>query len=197
MARKKKVVTEEPKTKSGLAIGYSGNIKLSLRSGKTVISTKVYNNHGGLELFKFLGYCLAGAYTAADPVRPIKVGLYYNTASTPSTAKIDTGMSSASILVTTNTAATIEEVAETATDSAVCKVTLHFVIPKIYITGSAFNQVVLYGADVVNTAAVMNGTYSAIFNLTANGDNWATVDTASWADNYNLVLEWEMSLKND
>ena len=79
MARKKKtkvapatpVAPEQP-----LNLGYSGKIKLSIKSGKTTIATRNYTNHGTTELFRFLCLCLAGQYRAADTIRPTKIKLF-------------------------------------------------------------------------------------------------------------------------
>ena len=94
------------------------------------------------------------------------------------------------MLVSNNTAAKIIE------DRAneVCKVVFHFLVPKIYITGDGFNQIILYGANI-NNADSGKSSYSAIFNLTS-GDEWAGINTNEWADNFNLVIEWEMTLSN-
>ena len=75
MARKKKKTVENKPVQS---IGYSGRIKLALRSGRTVILTKTYNNNGFSPLFEFLSYCLAGQYSAANEIRPSRIMLWYS-----------------------------------------------------------------------------------------------------------------------
>ena len=193
MGRKKKtqpVEQEQSAVKSNLSIGYTGKVKLVLKAGKTTIQTKTFNNHGGFALFRFLCFCLAGQYSIAENSRPLSVGLYNNTADTPAAATLDTAQPS-SLLVSNNTAARIIE----DKTNEVCKVVFHFLIPKIYITNTKkFNQIILYGADISDASTGKNN-YSAIFNLTS-GNSWAEVDTAQWADNFNLVIEWEMTLSN-
>lgn len=191
MGRKKKTQVEElkPAVQSNLSIGYAGKVKLALRIGKTTVQTKTYTNHGGFALFRFLCFCLAGQYSIAEQSRPISVGLYKNTAETPAHATLDKS-GSVSLLVSNNTAAKIIEDREGET----CKVVFHFLIPKIYITGSEFNQIFLYGMNIDNASSGKEN-YSAIFNLTY-GDQWDTIDTSQWADNFNLALEWEMTLSN-
>lgn len=177
MARKKKKTVENKPVQS---IGYSGRIKLALRSGRTVILTKTYNNNGFSPLFEFLSYCLAGQYSAANEIRPSKIMLW-NSSGDPTACNLDSS-AQASGFISNNTAATISKTKDTTI--------FHFLIPKIYITNQQFNQIALYG----NTISDKKNP-SALFNLVSNG-SWEGINISEWADNFNLVVEWEMTVSN-
>ena len=51
-------------------IGYSGKIKVSIKSNNTTIKTQEYKNNGSVELFNFLAACLSGNYVDVESIRP-------------------------------------------------------------------------------------------------------------------------------
>ena len=56
---------------------YTGKVKVSIKKGDKVYSTKTYKNAGRWPLFKFFDYALRGEYTQADFYRPKVVNLFY------------------------------------------------------------------------------------------------------------------------
>jgi hypothetical protein len=169
MARRKKATVVEPvaEVKPVMpTIGYSGKVTVAVRAGKTVISKHTYKNNGGLALFKFLTACIAGEYRAAEVNRPLKIGLYDSDLPRPVDGDVPSITKSVSILISVNTDSTIESGADYS------KVTLHFLIPKTYITSdnAVIKQMVLFPAQATSADPASPAGYCAVFNLTNDND---------------------------
>lgn len=80
MARKSKKIkadisnVPEIATSQKDSLTYQGKVLFQVLHGNKVISTKQYSNNGLPDLFKFIGFALAGSYYAS--LRPCKVALY-------------------------------------------------------------------------------------------------------------------------
>lgn len=55
-------------------IGYKGNVKISIKSGKVVLAKKEIHNAGTVNLFKFLAECLKGEFNYSSV--PCKIVLF-------------------------------------------------------------------------------------------------------------------------
>ena len=176
---------------------YNGHLRVSLLAGKQLISNYEYKNAGTKLLFRFLCECLRGSYTTADKYRPTKIRLFYNSQAYPTSEGTDVRPETTaprSMFVPLNTVPDIYEAEEQGT----YKTVLHFLIPYAYMTpstgsgGSTINQVCLYSSNTTDSKD-----YSAYFYLTnSERTEWNAIDFGDAASNYNLIIEWEMSISN-
>ena len=78
-----KVATEETTVATTQnKVGYKGTVKISVVQNDRVLSTKIFHNAGGNELYKFLCMCISDPMSARD-FAPKKIKLFYNTANLP------------------------------------------------------------------------------------------------------------------
>lgn len=68
-------ILETSKTKSSLT--YTGKIKVTLKKGDKVYTTKTFKNAGRWPLFRFFDHCLRGEYNFAEQYRPKFIDLFY------------------------------------------------------------------------------------------------------------------------
>ncbi len=203
MAKKKdkKITTEE---KAGVV--YSGQVSISVRSGKTTLSKKTYRNTGGVALFRFLANCIKDGGGDSSSLLPIKIKLFEVDTDNKTTPKDITtelaktanygenvdleeqkiDIDSASIFVAKS------DTANVASDGK--SVTLSFRVPYSYITKTKVNMIGLYGRGITHT-----GYWSAYYLLTKktsdNSTSWDDLEINS-SQNYNLLIEWKMSFDN-
>lgn len=168
-------------------LGYEGKVTLTLKSNNRVLKSKTYKNQGTAKLFKFLGYCLIGAYEEAKSFLPSKILLLRNTSQSPSGASI----------TAVNQCSAWQALAQTPTivsDSinSQVKVMYSFEVPRAAISGP-FNQVALYsvGADDKDITD-----FSAYYFLVDGYNAWDELNPASWSSTTVLLIEWELTLSN-
>ena len=209
MGRKKK--QQQPAKQQTSSIGYTGNITVSVQAGNKIISKKTYHNNGSKALFKFLVTCIRGDYATANSMRPFYIKLFeVIDGSTPKQIReyLNNGdgwvsdnsnpnFDSSKILlasseVSYNKTATIGD------DES--SVTLHFRIPYAYIFQEKIHMACLYGK---NSHGDRN--WSAYYLLTDAGtatetsetsiENWTALEISP-TKNYNLLIDWTMSISN-
>lgn len=187
--------TEEPISIFKNSYKYSGTINISIMAGQQRLKTYHYKNSGTSWLFRFLCECFCGNYAAAELLRPTKIKLFEN----PAEAPIEEGKpvsvdltQERSLLVNINTTPAIVE------EQGTYKAVLHFLIPFAYMIntneGATINQFCLYGNQTTNRDL---DKYSAYFYLTdETGESWQPIDFSNAQSNYNLLIEWELSISN-
>jgi len=196
MAKKKTQKIAEVNLSDGLH--YQGNVKVSIVKNKKVLSTNYYHNTGYINLFKFICNCLAGVYDDAD--RPCKIVLYTAAAEggdTPSNPDFS------SSLIRTATAIYISTspVVKTNTEETNYTVTYHFSIPYAFITTT--NTEKIYKAALLKNKVNLKYTTPstellASYCFTKNeGKDWDPITiNKTESGNYDLVIEWTMTIKN-
>ncbi len=218
MARKKKSTqTSTVSTINDSAIKYNGKVTVTLKSGKTTISTNTYKNNGSVKLWQFLCFCLAGNWSEALPLRPLKIKLYYNSLADPDDInRLEPFNDTYNItrLITTNSKIAVTPVYEQgSTTVSSYKATLHFIIPSAYINSvdpvspqvdPVLNQIGLFPANyfgeldpTASELASDNKNWLAYFLFKING-SWAPdlIKINSLSGNYNLIIDWQMSFTN-
>lgn len=193
-------------------IGYSGKVTVTVKSGKNTISKHTYKNGGGLNLWYFICAALAGQYTSAERYRPARIVLYYCKAPTVPTDISDLNTSEKFTKLTgeisINRATEVLPVKD-GSKTVNYAATLHFLIPPVYFNALSnddnisINTVVLYGKNIPTNIQESPQSYSAYYffsTLDQNGNNvWDTKNILKLKDikdNYNVIIDWEMSVDN-
>lgn len=187
---------------STAALNYSGKIKISYCKGNKVLKSKTYSNAGCGPLFKFVAHCLQGDYRMAEKYRPTKIKLFNNTSSDPSDwAWKD--IKAITNFVSTNTTSDIAVINDENGKIIGYKTILHFLVPAVLIDKSNINsvfdtyinQICLYSAKELDEEKC-----SAYFLLTKtdeeNNLEWDGLKIQDIAENINILIDWEMSIKN-
>lgn len=197
MAQKKKQQVKQPVKQAN--IEYSGKITIAIQDGNKIISKKEYHNNGSNSLFNFLCLCIKGDYATANEKRPFYIKAFKAAdTETPDSIKtyltgkgyerlgqFDTNrITSGSTAVGYNKVATVED----------NKVTLHFRLPYSLITSQELNMFCLYGKDYGGDNNTKN--WSAYYLLTNDDETAFTNLTINSSQNYNLLLEWTMTIDN-
>lgn len=169
-------------------LGYEGKVTLTLKSNNRVLSSKTYKNKGTAKLFKFLGYCLIGAYEEASSYLPNKILLLHNTSKGATSTAVEQ-RSAWQPLSQTPT------IISDGSDAQV-KVTYSFEVPKaaLYSSGTTvgnFNQVALYSVDANDITD-----FSAFYYLTDTSGELESIDLQDWSATTVLLIEWELILSN-
>ena len=174
-------------------IKYSGKISAIIKDKKgKIVSKRNFHNAGSNYLFKFLSYCIAGKYQAAENFRPKYIRLMsYNSINEPSIDSFDINdFTAASNLVLMNTSATPKE-----TDNSWSTI-LHFTIPFAFLQKEKIQAACLYCESEKNTL----GNYSAVAYFTKLDDQGKEIldqiVTGDEFENYNLIIEWDLSVGN-
>jgi hypothetical protein len=186
-------------------LGYEGKVTLTLKSNNRVLESRTYKNQGTALLFKFLGYCLIGAFTEAENFLPNKIMLLYNneadTSSGPSSGGTTyTDVQPRSAFVAQSRTPTI---ISDSTSSQV-KVLYSFEVPRAAILAAQkeetnadkvykFNQVALYSEGVSDDDI---HEFSAYYYLVNGRNEWENVDPRDWPTSTVLLIEWELTLSN-
>lgn len=170
-------------------LGYEGKVTLTLKSNGRVLKTKIYKNAGTPQLFKFLGYCLMGAYEDVKNLLPSQLMLLYNDKAAlegPNNANPTSVERRSSLRGLAQTPTIVSE------DSAV-KVTYSFEVPRASTYAGAFNQVALYGAGMTESDFQE---FSAFYFLVDDYGDIEALNPADWSATAVLLIEWELSLSN-
>ncbi len=215
MARKKKVV-KKPVAGTANNIGYTGNITVTLKNGNKVVSTHHYKNNGKLNLWYFLSATLAGQYAEAELYRPTRIVLYWCKDEAVPTEDPIAGVD----LTNTNSFVRLtgEISANRATEVLPVKsggttvnwtATIHFLVPPAHfskIKDAWINTAVLYGKTEPTSITTNNkNNYSAIYFFTKQDEvsgeiKWIGDDDKiivnDIKENYNLIIDWQMSFDN-
>jgi hypothetical protein len=168
-------------------LGYEGKVTLTLKSNNRVLKSKTYKNKGTAQLFKFLGYCLIGAYEEAKNFLPNKILLLHNSSPSPVGASI-TAVEPRSAWQTLAQTPTI--ISDSANSQV--KVTYSFEVPRAAISGT-FNQVALYSIGVDENDIT---DFSAYYFLINGHNEWDSEDIDTWSTTTVLLIEWELTLSN-
>lgn len=181
---------------SSATLEYSGKITISWCRQNKILRKKIYHNAGCDLLFKFIALCWKGDYVRAEKYRPVKIQLFNNTMDNipGSIEEMDWDRVKALTgFITMNRNAEIND----ESDGNGFSTTLHFLVPTVYIkkntTTNTINQIGLY-----SNAATKKEECSAYF-LCVDADNpaeWAPLETQNEDENINLIIDWELSIKN-
>ena len=172
-------------------IKYEGKVKVSIGRGKKIISSKTYHNNGGIPLFDFLLSTISGSMN--EEYRPKYIKLFQSSGSP--TEGITSSSTQVCTVIPYNTISNIEY-GENNVGRCIC---IHFTIPCSYLsmnssTSISINQAGLYCSAYGSTGAESN--YSAYFNfLNDAGDAWDPITVSSWQGDYNIFIEWTLTLK--
>ena len=205
MGRKKK--QQQPAKQQTSSIGYTGNITISVQAGNKIISKKTYHNNGSKALFKFLVTCIRGDYATANSMRPFYIKLFRVKDGTPKqireylnnegweSSNTSNTTFDASKIVLASSEVSYNKTATIGDDES--SVTLHFRIPYAYIFQTEIHMACLYGKNSHNDL-----NWSAYYLLTDAGtttenleENWTALNISP-AKNYNLLIDWTMSISN-
>lgn len=166
-------------------LGYEGKVTLTLKSNDRVLSTKTYKNNGTAQLFKFLGYCLIGAYEEAKSLLPNKIRLFYNNSQHPVGASPTAITPSSYWQSLAQTPSILSD-----SDTSQVKVIYSFEVSRAAITDD-FNQIALYS---VGTEDITD--FSAYYFLADARGDWDVQEIALWSTTTVLLVEWELSISN-
>jgi hypothetical protein len=168
-------------------LGYEGKVTLTLKSNNRVLKSKTYKNKGTSRLFKFIGYCLIGAYEEAKNFLPTKVLLLYNGSNQ------DPQNASATLVEQRSAWQTYAQTPTIISEDSQVKVMYSFEVPRNTIYGP-FNQVALYGAGVSSKDIT---DFSAYYFLVDGAGAWDEIDPeGQWSTTTVLLIEWELTISN-
>lgn len=207
MAKKTKKTEAAPASKIAKtqvdSLAYQGNVKFQILHGTKVISTKKYSNSGLPELFKFLGFALAGSYYPS--LRPCKIALYdcviTGDYQDPTAFKWDEASSSGALeivspFVVYDATPVVKATAEG------YSTTFRFKVPFNWLYKTTFNTLGLFNED--NTACA--------YYLFTEEETTGTTTTKKWLQqelgtdvdgvkaiptgDYSIVVEWTLRVSN-
>ena len=143
---------------------YQGSVKVTVKKGNKIISSKNYHNAGGIPLFNFLNSCIAGKYQEKD--RPKNIMLFYNDVTySQSNNTINSSSTPCSSFIALNRVGISDDRKG---------VVLHFTIPCAFVTAKndgKVNQIGLYSA--ANSLETSKEDFSACWNfLNSAGSEW-------------------------
>lgn len=203
MARKKNKTIEQAQS-----IGYSGRVKVTLVRGKKVISEKEFKNNGRWPLFNFLALCIKGEFNEAKNLRPKYIRLFTAGTAGVTTVPVPTdqnafpyGATNLSLnVVPLNSSSNITKTEAETSGSA--SVTLKYLIPLTQISGlTNYRNINLlamyYGSD--STYVNQPSAYCFIKdenNESLLGEIIEGIPAGSDPNQYNLIIDWTMSLAN-
>ena len=170
-------------------LGYEGKVTLTLKSNDRVLKVKTYKNAGQQPLFKFLGYCLIGAYEDVKGLLPTQIMLLYNTDAA------ENGVTDASPIAVERRSS-FRGLAQTPliiSEGDAVRVTYSFEVPRASIAGGTFNQVALYGAGMTESDF---SEFSAYYFLVDDYGDIEALNPDDWSPTAVLLIEWELSLSN-
>ena len=226
MGRKKKVVEEPQEVtinSPSTSFGYSGKINVSLRKGNRTYLKKEYKNHGRWPLFYFLNMCLAGNYTSADAYRPRFIHVFdFNLTGQPVPTIKDDSSSSAEQIATyfksQNCVSLIAypfmsapDITYESNEIGKSIVTYKFTIPFTqialkesgHIEGFALYADQPRGGDDTQADLLTSIKNPCVYFFLNDGqaqpkviDLLADVGQAALGDEYNLYIEWTLSVSN-
>lgn len=172
-------------------LGYEGKVTLTLKSNNRVIQTKTYTNAGTAQLFKFLGYCLLGAYEEARGLLPTKIMLLRNSSNGINYTSASVNPRAVEPRSEFRGRSQIPLIVSDSIEKQV-KVIYSFEVPKSAI-GGKFNQIALYGADVPKDE---EENFSAFYFLVDDYGAIAELDPSLWSDTTVLLIDWELNISN-
>ena len=192
---------------SSAELSYIGKINIQFCDGNKILKRRTYYNNGCGPLFKFVAHCLQGDYSQAEKIRPNKIKLFSNNSTE---VKLDwTKTKSVSGFVTSNAPADIDVIKDDNKNIIGYKAILHFLVPAAFVDskniqeedtnaqvkkGSGINQIGLYSTK--ETDDKKPSAYF-LFKKTENEvDIWDGLQTDDLSENINILIDWEMSIKN-
>lgn len=164
-------------------LGYEGKVTLTLKSNDRVLKSQIYKNSGTIELFKFLGNCLAGRFAEAEKILPNQILLLYNQSQEPIPDNATNVIARSEPIGLAQVPIIIEE-------EESIKVTYNFEVHYKDIEGD-FNQIALYGNTYSNAA-----NFSAYHYLVNEWGEFEKQNVATWSATTVLLIEWELSISN-
>lgn len=205
MAKTKKVMDTKEAEKS---LSYKGEVTVSIVRGNRVCSKRKFKNSGFIPLSLFFSLCLSGDYGLAENHRPQYIRLYHlgnegTTKEQESTYKVGLGTTYPNVLLVVpqyNTTPGINVV-----DGGWYTTTLKFLIPFTQVQSGAgdINGLCLYSINdkenLTNPSAMFIVNY--VDDTTGKEDTsklGSLVDTSAVSgkeDEYNIQIQWEMSVK--
>ena len=205
MAKKKK--TKQPILKGIQTVKYSGKVKVCIQRGNRTIFTKQYNNSGLPNLFRFLALALSGNYT--NQIMPSKLKLFgakTNVDMTSDSAKPNNFswvnnfsgekpiLEGLSPFINYDTTPLVEQKVDTQNkDLSYFDVTFHFRIPSTLIGGNNIYAIGLFPNNIIDG----NEINASAYYLFAEGENWTPLIPEDTTGDFNLVIDWTLSLKNE
>ena len=169
-------------------LGYEGKVTLTLKSNDRVLQSKTYKNNGTIHLFRFLGYCLTGAYAEAAKLLPTKILLLYNSSGSPVSATPTQVDPCTRFQPRVQTPTIISD-----SDNAQVKVIYNFEVSRASIT-APFNQIALYGDGMSYPADIVE--FSAYHFLETTDGKFDLIATDNWSTTTVLLVEWELTISN-
>ena len=170
-------------------LGYEGKVTLTLKCNDKVLKSKTYKNKGTAQLFRFLGYCLMGAFEEAKKLVPVKILLLQNNSSYPDADKPKEAEVRTDWQYYTQTPTLISD-----SSHERVSITYNFEIPRAAIYGP-FNQIALYGAGMNSSADYLD--FSAYYFLKDEFGAFDTQNPASWSATTVLLIDWELTISNN
>lgn len=214
MSRRKKteeeVITQQPveptetevakEVKKPTGIGYGGKVSVSiLNANKKVIKKKVYHNAGGNELFKFLCYSVACDIGNARLIKPEKIKLMFNDASSPKETSYN--LKSMSPCITADSKTALMDYIE-GFDDKIWTVNLHFLVPAAVITAETnaeINEIRLYPTNTEadkEDVSLKNVAYCAKFQFLNDDGEWDPITVQTDRNSYNVMIDWTLYFTN-
>jgi hypothetical protein len=196
------ITTPEIATTQVNSLAYQGNVTFQILHGRKVISSKKYSNSGLPELFKFIGFALAGSYYPS--LRPCKVALYdcVTTGDYQDPTKFDwtkaTGDGSLEVIspyVVYDATPVVKATAEG------YSTTFRFKIPFNWLYKATFNTLGLFNDDNIACAYYLFTEDEEQADKTII-KKWATQGLGSGdgevipTGDYSIVIEWTLKISN-
>lgn len=182
------------------SLAYQGKVKFQILHGNRVVSTKNYTNNGLPELFKFLGFALAGSYY--NSLRPCKVALYdcLATGEYKDPTKFNwTEYSSNSVLEPVSPFVVYDATPVVKADREGYSTTFRFKIPFNWLYKKQFNTLGLFTEDDVACAYYLFTVDTPI--TTEDGKpaiqkDWNPQTLTEETGDYSIVIEWTLKISN-
>lgn len=194
-------------------VSYTGLVSVKIVRDNYVVYEKQFHNKGTTKLFEYISKCVAGRFTAANELRPVKIKLFYNASDYPTDENafpISDGstpiIAPASRMISITSVPIVSQL-----EDGSYKTTLHFVIPQSAIFRASnvtdemwkypvVNQVCLYGLTQSADDA-----FSAYYFFTKETDNPNEAQSIIWDpqefnleqnSNYSLLIDWDLVFSN-
>jgi hypothetical protein len=176
-------------------VGYSGSVKISVKAGKTTISSKTIHNNGTVNLFKFLASCLKGEFEKNR--LPCRIRLFRSddnnieSASDDTKWKFDEAHAVSPYVYMTSSAVVYDNL-----DESKAQTKYVFRVPYGQISGK-INKLALYAAS---TTSASDDRYAYIGLTKTNNESkqieWDELEVKEDSKKYALEIEWTLEIKN-
>lgn len=167
---------------------YNGNVKISIKAGKRILSSRTIHNNGTKNLFRFLSNCLAG--DLRSDMLPRRIRLYTAKDSEDVTDETTWDWSE-------NTAISpyvyMASSAVAYTDDTRSQTKYIFRVPYSHITGDMIYKLALYAGT---TADPKDDRYAYIIIKDESGSAWDPISIDKNTRKYAIEIEWILEISN-